>query len=374
MNVLICVTTLNYGMGGVSTHILDLCRQYSNTPEIEHIFVTCDGGEHISKLCEIPRVNYISIPYLSFGLSIKGIFDTVRLLKPIVLNNKIDIIHVHSQRIIPAAQIIKMIYRVPFIWTNHIDEIPNPRILELMIRLFRFPIISVSKSLHDLMIREYHCSSKNVYTVNNGTDLDQLTPLAPEERIVLEEKLEIDRHNKPYVISLLSRVNWAKGHLLLLKAINLIPEKNKIKIIFAGHTYPDSLAYKQEVIEFAREHSIDCTFLDFSKPRDIFGMSDLFVLPSLYEGFALVCIEALAMGCAVIRSRTPGWHEMDQWVETVEKNDIPGLADRIHSVIINGFNREKTLRGQAAVFSKFTKEQCAKQTLQVYRNVIARMG
>lgn len=372
MNICICVKTLNYGMGGVSTHILDLCKQYAKNELIDKVIVCCDGGEHIPTLKSIPKVTYKEIPFKQYGMKFKGVWKSYCAMWEAIKNEHIDIVHVHSQRLVLVAQVIKMLHGIPYIWTNHIDLIPHKKVFKAMCALFRFPIISVSQELKNLMITEFHCNEKRCYVVNNGTDLDLLIPLSADERRKLEQAYHIDREKTPYVICLLSRIVFGKGQMYLLQAINKLEEKSKIKVIFAGHTYPTEEAYRKNLELFSTEHQIDTEYLDYSKPRDVFGVSDLFVLPSLKEGFALVAIEALAMDCAVIRSRTPGWQEMQDWVEVVEKEDIDGLAQRIHEVIENGFNREKTEAGRNAVYQKFTKEICANNTIAVYKKVIAK--
>lgn len=370
MNIAICVTQLSYAMGGVSTHILDLCKYYSSSTEIDNIILCCEGGEHISKLDLLVKVKYYSVNFESNGMNLKGVYKSYKEFYSAIKKENIDLIHVHSQRIIPVCQLIKLIHRIPYIWTNHIDAVPQEKTFKMFCRLFRFPIISVSIELRNMMIKQYNCNPNKVFVVNNGTDLDELTPLNIDEKSNLEKRWDINREKTPYVICLLSRMFYVKGHMTLLKAINMIPNKEQIKVIFAGHTYPNDISYRNSLIEYSRDNNIDLKILDFSKPRDVFGVSDLFCLPSIYEGFPLVCIEALACGCAVIRSRTPGWQEMQDYVEIVEKNDIEGLSHKIQLAIENGFNKEKTLRGQKAVRERFTKENCALNTIEIYKKFL----
>lgn len=370
MNICICVKTLNYGMGGVSTHILDLCKQYAKNELIDKVIVCCDGGEHIPTLESIPKVIYKEMPFKQYGMNFKGVWKSYCAMWEAIKIEHIDIVHVHSQRLVLVAQLIKMLHGIPYVWTNHIDLIPNKKVFKVMCALFRFPIISVSQELRNLMLTEFHCSEKRCYVVNNGTDLERLTPLTDDESKALERAYHINREKTPYVICLLSRIVFGKGQMYLLQAINKLEEKSKIKVIFAGHTYPTEANYRKELERFSVENHIDTEYLEYSEPRNVFGISDLFALPSLKEGFPLVVIEALAMGCAVIRSRTPGWQEMQPWTEIVEKGDVDGLAQCIHKVIECGFNKEKTEEGQKVVLKKFTKEVCAANTIEVYEKVI----
>lgn len=370
MNICICVNTLSYAMGGVSTHILDLCKQFSAHATIEKIVVCCDGGEHIPALSVIPKVIYYRLPFEKYGLSFQGVCKGYRELRRIVSSEQISIIHVHSQRILPSAHLIKIRLGVPYLWTNHIDAIPNQRVFRCMCALMRFPVISVSQELRNMMICKYHCNPQKVFAVNNGIDLDEFDPLRDDEITRLEHEYAIDRSKTPYIISLLSRVTYVKGHKILLQAIARCRYREQIHIIFAGHTYPESEAYRNEVQLLAKHEGIRTTFLDWSKPREVFGVSDLFVLPSLYEGFALVCIEALAMGCAVLRSRTPGWQEMQDFVGIFEKGDVDGLSEMIENAIKHDFFPDKTAIGYKRVREEFTKEHCANETLAVYERIL----
>lgn len=372
MNVLICVNKLNYAMGGVSTHILDLCKNYSKMSSIEHVVVCCDGGEHITKLQELKKIKYIEVPFDKYGMAVSGILKSYRIMRQIIKLEKIDIVHVHSQRILPVTFLLKVLDGVPYLWTNHIDAIPQPRLFKAMCVLMRFPIISVSQELRNMMVAKYRCKADRVYVVNNGTDLECLTPLSDEEKTVLEARYHINRDETPYVISLLSRIFYVKGHQFLLEAIANIPYKNKIKVIIAGHTYPTEVKYRDNLIRFCQENDINAEFQDYSNPRDVFGVSDIFVLPSLHEGFPLVCIEALAMRCAVIRSNTPGWQEIADYVEVVEKKNVKELENAICRVIENDMNRKKTLKGNAMVREYFTKERCADETVKIYKKIICK--
>lgn len=66
-------------------------------------------------------------------------------------------------------------------------------------------------------------------------------------------------------------------------------------------------------------HNIDMDFFKFQDLRNVFGICEISVLPSIYGGFALTCLEFLAMGCPVIRSNTPGWSDRFEITRIFEK-------------------------------------------------------
>lgn len=368
MNILICVTSLNYAMGGVSSHILDLCRYYNDCDEVKKVIVCCDGGEHIPSLSSLPKVTYIYIPFWETG--IKKVFSQYKTLLGIVKKEKIDIIHSHSQRILPILHFIKLFTGTPYLWTNHIDAIPQEKVFKAMCRIMRFPLISVSHQLRDMMIEKYKCNPEKCFVVNNGININDFKPLDDAEKNFLYKKYKINKKERPYVISQLSRLTPIKGQRQLLEAIAKIPEKDKIHVLLAGDISSETEEYAQSLVAFAAQNSISLELLGFSKPREIFGVSDLFVLPSIFEGFAIVCIEAVMMDCAVIRTCTPGWQEMEDWLDVVDINDSLQLQNAISSAINNDFNKEKIVKGKCDVLKNFTKESCGCKTLAVYKKIL----
>ena len=369
INVLLCVTDLSYGMGGVTTHIIDLCKQYSRNPAIGKVVVCCEGGERKDEIIGLDKVQYLETTFRSDGTNFLSVVKSYGTLRKVALREHIDIIHVHSQRLLYAAYFLKIFHRIPFVWTNHIDAIPQPKRLKRMIRFMKFPVISVSQELRTILIRDYACDPKNDIVVNNGVDLDSLQPLTADEKRHLEEKYNIDRETTPYVICELSRIASVKGQMKLLTAINCLEEKDRIHVIIAGDDHQGG--YFEEIVKFIEDHSIHATLLPFSKPRDVFGVSDLFVLPSTAEGFPMVCVEALAVGCAVIRTRTPGWQELNAWEDVVDIDDAGALLQAIHSAIKNNFYQERSETGRQVVSKRFTKEVCADRTIEVYKRVIS---
>lgn len=105
----------------------------------------------------------------------------------------------------------------------------------------------------------------------------------------------------------------------------------------------------------------------------LYNASKLFVFPSIYEGFGLPPLEAMACGTPVIVSNTSSLPEVvgdAAWL--VNPEDIEGLAVAIHRILsddkLAAQMREKGLK-RSAVFSW---ERAARETLEVYRKVAGR--
>lgn len=142
---------------------------------------------------------------------------------------------------------------------------------------------------------------------------------------------------------------------------------NSLKILIAGKVYDGDEEYLSKVTTYANEHGIDVEFLGFQNPREIFGICDISLLPSIYEGFPLTVLESLAMGCPVIRSNTPGWMDTEDIAKVFEKENIDQLAE----LILYAYRNQDEMRrlgeyGKRVVEQKFTIQRQIEKTMRVY--------
>jgi glycosyltransferase involved in cell wall biosynthesis len=211
---------------------------------------------------------------------------------------------------------------------------------------------------------------KFVHIVNNGIDVDHFVPLTSQERKALKEKFKIEPDD--YVISELARLTYGKGQDLLIRAIHTVQKKHselRIKVIFAGTGEQEW--FQRKVMDFAAENGIRAEYLGFQSPRDVFGISDLYVLPTLYEGFALTCIEAMIMECPIVRTDTPGWSDMADFCAICEKNNIDDLTEKLEYAVTNKEEmKTRALRGKIFSQTMFTQKHMTEETLAVYKEII----
>lgn len=96
-----------------------------------------------------------------------------------------------------------------------------------------------------------------------------------------------------------------------------------------------------------------------------------FCLPSLYEGFGIPALEAMAYGCPVVVSNVSSLPEIvaDAGI-LVDPQSIPDIAQGIEKILkMDSVNRQNLIqKGQERV-KQFSWEKCAKETLQVLENL-----
>jgi glycosyltransferase involved in cell wall biosynthesis len=114
-------------------------------------------------------------------------------------------------------------------------------------------------------------------------------------------------------------------------------------------------------------------FLGFVPDADLptlLSMADLFVYPSLYEGFGLPVVEAMACGTVTVISNTSSLPEVaaDAALQ-VEPTDVTALAEAMHRAISEeGLRKELVERGLKQV-ARFTWEEAARKMLGVYERL-----
>jgi len=102
----------------------------------------------------------------------------------------------------------------------------------------------------------------------------------------------------------------------------------------------------------------------------LYKMADLFVLPTRYEGFTLVTLEAMAYGVPVIATDTSSLREgVGDAGLLVQVDNVDELALAMQRVLTNeSLRKELIARGEVQA-RKFTWENCARETLAFYQDL-----
>jgi glycosyltransferase involved in cell wall biosynthesis len=118
----------------------------------------------------------------------------------------------------------------------------------------------------------------------------------------------------------------------------------------------------------------DVIFTDYVSDEylvKLYNAADLFVYPSLYEGFGLPPLEAMACGCPVITSNTSSLPEVvgDAGV-MVDPNDIDSLTESMIKILTDNEYREEMGRKSLERAHMFSWKKTAEETWDVYKEVL----
>jgi len=230
-------------------------------------------------------------------------------------------------------------------------------------------IIAISESTKKDIIDHAGISGDRISTIYQGVDHEVYYP----------RKARIS--GSGYVL-FVGAEEPRKNFIILLEAFSILKKAEgfeSLKLIGIGHTRDEK--YRRAVLEAIdrlglRDHVVSIDYLlNGEELATYYSNAACFVLPSLYEGFGLPALEAMACGCPVITSNTTSLPEVvgDAGI-LVDPYNIQGLADALKLVLTNsGFRQEMVEKGLAQA-KKFTWEKTAQETLKVYEKLAIECG
>ncbi|MBI3537600.1 MAG: glycosyltransferase family 4 protein, partial [Chloroflexi bacterium] len=187
-----------------------------------------------------------------------------------------------------------------------------------------------------------------------------------------------------------ARARYAKNRKFIFFLATIEPRKNLIRLIDAvralnlrglnqhllvagrkGWLYQDIFAHVKKV---GMQDRVD--FLDYVPDEDLpalMAACDAFVFPSLYEGFGLPPLEAMACGAPVIASNASALPEiLGDAALYVNPTNTADIAIGIERVLSNRELRDELRAKGIAHARKYSWERAARETLAVYEQVASR--
>jgi glycosyltransferase involved in cell wall biosynthesis len=189
---------------------------------------------------------------------------------------------------------------------NRLDALP--RIVRLADRLIaNSPIphrmVAVSDSNRRYCVEVQRIRADKLLVIDNGIDLAALPALAPDA--VEQLRGEFGLAAGDFVVSMVGRLHPQKDHDCLLRAVaTTVVELPTMRVLLVGEG-----ALRDEVAKRIAALGLGAKVQLLGERRDvavILALSDLFVLPSRWEGMPNAVLEAMAAGLPVLATRVDG--------------------------------------------------------------------
>jgi len=219
-------------------------------------------------------------------------------------------------------------------------------------------IIAVSQSTKEDLISILKVPEEKIVVISEGVE-ERYCPQSVDVQETIKKRYHI---NEDYIFTL-STLEPRKNQARLIKAFKIVKETYpNLQLIIAGKTGWGEIP----------EPVIDVLMPGFVPDADLPGLYSgclAFVLPSIYEGFGLSPLQAMACGASVAVSNVSSLPEVVGEAGVLfDPESVESIAAGIIEAIKNrGSLKEKSL-AQAA---KFTWEKTAKETYRVYKQVLA---
>ena len=192
--------------------------------------------------------------------------------------------------------------------------------------------------------------SENIVKLTNCININEFKEISKNEKIFLNEKYNIEKDEK--VIVFAGRLSNEKGIRELLMAIRDISNVPKFKLLVVGSFFFDTEvknSFEEELRNIIKEIKDKVIFTGYVKHEDmykIYGMSDIAVLPSLWEDPApLTIIEAMASGLPIITTDSGGIPEYAKngcaFIIKRDEHLVENIKNKIQELLNNEEERIK---------------------------------
>lgn len=306
---------------------------------------------------------------------------TFRLLK-----GNYDLIHVHNYRHFHTliALIISKIKKIPCVLTTHSPFHPSyvrkrlisrlfvsfyDRILRNVIDKFFSKVIVITSSEKKYFI---HLPAEKLCVVPNGISSEYFSETKKEVLRRIRNKFKISK--KDTVFLFVGRIHPTKGLEFLLQALSKI-RKIDYKLIIAGPIV-DRRYYKKLVRLIRkiglRKKIIFTGFIDEKEKIGLYDVSKIILLPSIYEPFGIVILEAFARGKPVIAVDSDGPRFLIKNGENgflVKYGDQEKLVECIKLLLRSKELYEKIRVNNRRKAKQFTWDKIVKKLIKIYEEV-----
>lgn len=292
-----------------------------------------------------------------------------------LMDYKPDVIHAHDWLTYEAGMLAKKQSNAPLIAHVHATEFDragmhagNPLIHEIEYEglMLADEIIAVSESTKRIIHEKYHIPLAKITVVYNSLDesyeRDAYNLNADLYKYLLN--LKAKGHT---IISTVGRFTIQKGLDNLMHAAARALSKNpNLTFVFAGdgeeRNHLIALAAKLGI----SENVIFTGFIRGKKLRDIYAISDIFVMSSISEPFGLTALEAAHHGDALVLTKQSGVSEVIWSALTYDFWDEQKLADEILAIAENPALKSSLSANVQAEYRKISWEKVAKKCLRIY--------
>jgi glycosyltransferase involved in cell wall biosynthesis len=149
------------------------------------------------------------------------------------------------------------------------------------------------------------------------------------------------------------------------------PRYKNLRLIIIGDEISKYPAVRRAVMQSRVEHSVRFLgFVPFDTLRVFYELASAFVFPSLYEGFGLPPLEAMASGTPVITSEIGALPEaVGDAAMLVNPENVFDIARGIKEVLLNDNLRAELIEKGRTHAASFSWERTAKEVIDIYREV-----
>jgi glycogen(starch) synthase len=375
-------------IGGISPHVYFLSKNLAKEGVKVHV-VTCDfpgsPAYEVIEGVEVYRIDSYKNPAPDFATWVYLMNLNMQKEAAAIVNKlggKIDVFHAHDWLVATAGIGLKHVFRKPLLVTMHSTEIGRrdglhtntERMIhetEAWLTYEAWKVICCSDYMVSHVRWAFGLPEDKLVMVPNGVNTHINKSAETEDCEAFRAKFALPEEK---IVLYVGRLVYEKGIHILINAVPKVLDKVNAKFIIVGSGY-----MKEQLLNIVRsmqlEHKV--LFMGFVDDETLVRLqkcADVSVVPSLFEPFGIVALEAMAAKSPVVVSDTGGLSEIVDHDVTGFKaypNNPDSLAWGIIKILLDK-NYSNCIQENAyrKVQEKYDWEKIAQQTKRIYEGVL----
>ena len=291
-----------------------------------------------------------------------------------------DVVHGHDWLVAGAGDHLAKRFRAPFVATIHatefgrhqgwVDKHPQSYIhgVERWMANRADRVITCSSYMREHVADVYGLEESRIAVIPNGIDPSELVPVDDLDTLR-------SRFAKPSekLVLLVGRLVYEKGFQLALEALpGLIERVGDVRFLVAGSGTAEGELREQATALGLDAHGTFLGWIGDDVLHSLYRIADLTVVPSIYEPFGLVALEAMASGCPCLVADTGGLREVVPNEDVglrFRSRDPRSLASMAERLLTDEELRDRLVAEASEHVLSFDWADVAAQTAELYGDV-----
>ncbi|HEX3804904.1 MAG TPA: glycosyltransferase family 4 protein [Solirubrobacteraceae bacterium] len=378
--------------GGLGRHVRKLSEQLASRGTEVHVLTRGAGrlpveesrrGVHIHRVAEPPFPKDVKA-FLRWVTAMNQ--DMAALSSELAERFEFDLVHSHDWLVADAAHRAARSQGLPWLVTVHATEYgrhqgwvqnhPQSEIHAAERKMARRAdhVITCSDYMAGHVAQIFGVPARRITAIPNGIDAADLVAAPDPELATLRARYAAPDER---LVLLVGRLVYEKGFHLALDALAPVVKRDgRVRFVVAGTGTAEAELKAQAKKLGLSGYGSFIGWAGDDLLHSLYRVADLCIVPSIYEPFGLVALEAMASGCLCVVADTGGLREVVPGDGTVglrfPSRDADALREVLERVLTDDAARDQLVREAREHVLQFDWAEVARRTLGVYGTLVSR--
>ena len=376
MRIGISTSVIQRGHTGVAQHVFGLLRAFASQPS-SHSFSLFVLEEDLGLFEFLKGAMELVVVPEKFRPATSNILWHQTHLPRLARRLRLDALHIPSYRRMVWSRGIPSVATIhdlaPFHVQNKYDwkRMFYGRVVARLLAARQDHIIAISRNTAQDIQKFFRLPRERITVVYNGIDHDRFSPGSDEaSRSAVAERYKLPR---PFFLYVARLEHPGKNHIRLISAFEEFKAATHSDwlLVLGGSDWHGAESIHNAIQKSPFSADIRCLgFVPDQHLPDLYRAASVFVYPSLYEGFGLPPLEAMACGCPVVASSRGSLGEvLGEAAAIVEPEDMHSIARELYILATDVARRNQLRAAGLAQTQKFSWNRAAVETNRVYEQL-----